>query len=72
MTELESEKLVVEITPNGFRKLSELVVVELASWDERPSETEPSLEEQKTRIDIPQRGEDGTQIYDEDDEQIGS
>ena len=72
MTELECEKFVVEITPSGFRKLSELVVVELASWDDRPPETEPSLQEQKTQIDLPQQREDGTQIYDEDTEQTDS
>jgi len=72
LTELECEKFVVEITPSGFRKLSELVVVELASWDDRPPETEPSLQEQKTQIDLPQQREDGTQIYDEDTEQTDS
>jgi hypothetical protein len=69
LTETAHEKLVLEITPSGSQRLSDLIVVELASWDEKQPEAEPVPVEQRTQIDTPRQAEDGTRIYDRETEQ---
>jgi hypothetical protein len=69
LTEDAHEKLVLEMTPSGSRRLSDLIVVELSSWDERQAEAEPAAVEQRTQIDAPRQGEEGTRIYDGETEQ---
>jgi hypothetical protein len=65
LTETAREKLVLEITPSGSQKLSDLVVVELLSWDESHAEAELPPSEERTQIETPRQTGDGTRIYED-------